>query len=784
MKYILTSIIIFSIFIVQICSAVTYQVGSNKTYKTPNALYKANILKNSDVIEIDAQTYSGDDALANWNKDDLIIRGVGGRPHLKADGKYIQGKGIWVLSGNNIKVDNIEFSGAVVPDKNGSGIRIDGTNAHIINCYFHDNESGILTHNKPEGNILVEYCEFNKNGYGDGFSHNIYVGRVNSLTFRYNYSHHAYIGHNLKSRANNNFIYYNRIMDEADGQSSRLIDLPNGGFSILMGNILMQGNNTENGNFVGYGLEGLSNSGPNEMYFINNTCVNKRIAANYFIRADFDTPLIKIANNIFTGGGAMSGGSGIELINNIFEKVIADNFFEDEPNYNYRLTSNSEAIDSGAVINPINIYSLTPDKSYLHKSNFENRFNIDNKIDVGAYEYCNTTYSETSITVCYNYDWEGNTYDQSGTYTTTKVNYGGCDSIMTLNLQINEDTSSTISVESCEQYEWYDEKYTESGRYSRITGNANACDSIIYLDLTIKSGSSSTFSIDTCNPYQWLDEIYYTSGIYQTTLTASNGCDSIVYLDLTISSALSSTFSIDTCDSYLWQGEEYTSTGVYSNIYELNDGCDSIAYLDLTINNSIINNIELQKCNSFLWGSELYNESGTYSKTLETISGCDSLIILSLTIIKIDTTITNTHSNLIANQENAQYQWLDCENDYTNILNANSRTYTPEKIGIFAVEISNLGCKDTSQCILFNTVSVDESSEKADDSNINIFPNPSSGNITISDYKVGYEILDLNGKILKSGKAKTINITRLNAGLYYIRINKNNVLYYLKFIKI
>ena len=38
--------------------------------------------------------------------------------------------------------------------------------------------------------------------------HNLYIGHVNKLTFRFNYSHHAYIGHNLKSRADANYILY------------------------------------------------------------------------------------------------------------------------------------------------------------------------------------------------------------------------------------------------------------------------------------------------------------------------------------------------------------------------------------------------------------------------------------------------------------------------------------------------------------------------------------------------------------------------------------------------
>ena len=256
------------------CFADIHKVGSTKTYKSPNALYTANVIQDGDTIEIDAETYSGQAALAIWKNNNLVIKGVGGRPHLTADGQQIAGKGIWVFSGNNITVENIEFSGSSVPDKNGAGIRFQGIGLSVRHCYFHDNENGILAGNPYEGDILIEFSEFARNGYGDGYSHNLYIGHINKLTFRFNYSHHADIGHNLKSRANENFVLYNRIMDEKIGNSSRLIDLPNGGLSIVMGNLLMQGNSAKNSNMVGFGLEGLTNSSPHEFYWSQTASKN------------------------------------------------------------------------------------------------------------------------------------------------------------------------------------------------------------------------------------------------------------------------------------------------------------------------------------------------------------------------------------------------------------------------------------------------------------------------------------------------------------------------------
>ena len=357
-----------------------HTVGQGQSYATPNALYTASIVSAGDTIHIYPQNYSGTDALAVWLEDDLVIQGIGTKPHLIADGQYIWGKGIWVLFGNNITVENIEFSGATVPDKNGAGIRLDGVGMTIRDCYFHDNENGILTASGG-GNILIEYSEFAYNGFGDGQSHNLYVNNVDRLTFRYNYSHHAKIGHNLKTRAAENIISYNRIMDEGTGNSSRLIDLSNGGKTTIIGNLLMQGPNAKNNNLIGYGLEGLTKP-VNELYVYNNSLVNKRVASCVFVHIQAGTSKAEIINNIFGGTGTLIDGSATAVTNNYVNESLPAIGFTAESNYDYSLRSNSPAIDYGTT----SITSL-PSSVYIHPTDRDARSISNTVIDAGAYEY-------------------------------------------------------------------------------------------------------------------------------------------------------------------------------------------------------------------------------------------------------------------------------------------------------------------------------------------------------------------------------------------------------------
>ena len=62
----------------------------------------------------------------------------------------------------------------------------------------------------------------------------------------------------------------------------------------------------------------------------------------------------------------------------------------------------------------------------------------------------------------------------------------------------------------------------------------NGCDSLITLDLTIANNTSSIDTISACDSYLWNGVTYNSSGFYDSLFINSNGCDSMAMLILTI----------------------------------------------------------------------------------------------------------------------------------------------------------------------------------------------------------------------------------------------------------
>lgn len=224
------------------------RVGAGQRYRTPcQAIAAAHP---GDEIEIDARdnrAYRGD--VCAWSTNRLTIVGVHGRAHIDAGGRNSEGKAIWVIAGNDTTIENIEFSGARVPDQNGAGIRQEGANLLVEHCYFRDNQEGILAGDNPASNVVIDSSVFARNGAGDGFSHNLYINHVRSFTLRYSYSTDARVGHLVKSRALRNYILYDRLTGER-GTESYELDLPNGGLSYVIGTVIEQGTSTQNSNML------------------------------------------------------------------------------------------------------------------------------------------------------------------------------------------------------------------------------------------------------------------------------------------------------------------------------------------------------------------------------------------------------------------------------------------------------------------------------------------------------------------------------------------------------
>ncbi|HEU4719038.1 MAG TPA: LamG-like jellyroll fold domain-containing protein [Bacteroidia bacterium] len=452
------------------------------------------------------------------------------------------------------------------------------------------------------------------------------------------------------------------------------------------------------------------------------------------------------------------------------------------------------------------------------------------------------TYNTLAVNACSSYlSPAGNTYTTSGTYMDTIPNSGGCDSVITINLTVNQPSSSTMSATACGSYTAPSgAMFTSSGTYMDTIPNALGCDSVITINLTVNQPSASSFSVTACSSYTSPSGMNITSsGMYMDTIPNAIGCDSVMTIDVTINNPTSSSISPMACDSFMApSGTMYYASGTYTDIIPNAAGCDSVITISLTVNNSSASMISPVVCDSFAAPSgtmyytsgtytdiipnmtgcdsvitinltvntpssssinvnscgpytapsgAVYTSTGTYTDMIPNMAGCDSVITIALTVNSVNTSVTQAGITLTAAASGATYQWIDCSNN-TPVNGATSQSFTPSVDGSYAVIVMQNSCTDTSNCFSVTGVGIRENTFAGQ---ITVFPNPNNGDFTIdlgatyADAKV--IVTDVTGRVVltqdASGKQVVPVVLNAPAGVYSVEVTAGDHKAVLRLVK-
>lgn len=235
-------------------------------------------------------------------------------------------------------------------------------------------------------------------------------------------------------------------------------------------------------------------------------------------------------------------------------------------------------------------------------------------------------------------------------------------------------TSTDVQV-ACESFTWIDgityTSSTNTPQFTIVGGSSGGCDSIVTLNLTINQNSTNVINTEACGSYTAENGQTYTeSTTFSYSLPSQNGCDSIISVNLTISDdpviviTPSSITSIEPGDSlqliatgalnYLWTPSNtlscsncsspianptvtttYTVTG--TDIY----GCSSTAQATISI---------VIECNE-LFVPTVFSPNG------EGPSVNNQLCVFGNCLSKIEFTIYNRWGEVVFSTENISNCW-------------------------------------------------------------------------------------------------------------------------------
>ena len=325
------------------------------------------------------------------------------------------------------------------------------------------------------------------------------------------------------------------------------------------------------------------------------------------------------------------------------------------------------------------------------------------------------------------------------------------------------------------------------GIYTDTLSTAAGCDSVIHITLM-------QYSLPITNSSQFIcfgDSAFIggawqqTAGVYTDILQSVSGCDSIVITNLDLYGNQTSNQSLVICagDSLFVGGAWQQTAGVYTDILQSVSGCDSIVITNLDLHGNQASDQSLVICagDSLFVGGAWQQTAGVYTDVLQSIFGCDSTVTTTLSVQTApDLTISMSNNVLTAPAPpvGANYQWVDCQNNYASISGETGTTFTPLTSGVYALQTTNGNCSFLSNCIAVTILGMPE----IHTGTISVSPNPFDAFLKISfdEPETGLLVLsETSGKVVlqqavNSEENVSVHTGNIAHGMYILTIFRSN----------
>ena len=238
------------------------------------------------------------------------------------------------------------------------------------------------------------------------------------------------------------------------------------------------------------------------------------------------------------------------------------------------------------------------------------------------------------------YAFEGRTLTAPGLYAAALTSSTGCDSSRVVRLTVLDTAYATIDTTIC----WggsvtiAGERFAASGHYRRVLRAASGCDSVVTLDLDVVTPTTTVVDAHVCagEVYHFGDRRLDRAGIYTRVLPNRYGCDSTIELRLRLAPRFDTEVRAELCEGevYTNQGYVLTRAGRWPLQFYTADGCDSVVNVTLVYRRHRAVEVAETIClgDRYTLLDTTLTTAGTYVRTGRNRYGCDSTVTLRLGI--------------------------------------------------------------------------------------------------------------------------------------------------------
>ncbi len=299
------------------------------------------------------------------------------------------------------------------------------------------------------------------------------------------------------------------------------------------------------------------------------------------------------------------------------------------------------------------------DKIYYSTGDFEQIFHVWEGCDSLVTLHLTLFYDDTvsvDTFACESYIWNDSIYTQTGDYEQHFFTEHGCDSLVKLHLTILHNTRSTLDSAICAAdfpFQWNGVTFNIPGGIDSTTiPNSMGCDSLITMHVTMNPNTSSVLYdtiVQNALPYDTLNMHFTAAGSMQTTISNVYGCDSVVTMILTVLPNILINLDSTVCENDLpvrWNGLEFIQEGTQNLTLIASSRVDSTLSMHLHVNpntystvlDTVIENNLPHTFNGVVFADSVMNAR----VIIPNAHGCDSIITYSLHVWRNVSSVVDT----------------------------------------------------------------------------------------------------------------------------------------------
>lgn len=299
------------------------------------------------------------------------------------------------------------------------------------------------------------------------------------------------------------------------------------------------------------------------------------------------------------------------------------------------VTTFDEILCSGDIYAEHNFKSL--DRAGVYKQKLKSHIGCDSVVvvNIGVNPVPQIIFADT---ICFGatYTWNNHEYNRTGVYVDTLVSpITGCDSIVTLLLNVSDAPMvyDTLGLCSGKSYQFGDKLITESGVYTQTFKSMAGCDSIVTLTVNVADNFRLMLNEFMCPGDTYTGHGFAgipRGGSYTLPLTSVGGCDSTIVLNLVEldEDTIRIKQKITTADlPYTFASKVYdknTAVGTYTDEFVVErEGCSSVVMLTLEVGEPVaVDKVELTDLVLYpnpVYAGDVVNIEGDF--TMEELDG-------------------------------------------------------------------------------------------------------------------------------------------------------------------